>query len=120
MLRSTDQKYVALGSPRGHGRNEQAVWLSRFKVFVAVDGNINVSCQQGFFDFLGEETFALQFLESLDLLSIALGGKHFDFARSASCFNQIAYVVSLPQSEITTTGANDEMGSVRHSASRLV
>ena len=65
-------------------------------------------------NFFGEESFAFQLFEGLDLFAVSLGGQDDDFTTPSLGLDQISDVTGLPLGEVASARSNPEMRGACH------
>ena len=91
----------------GEGGEDEAGGEIGRHILGGMDGEINGSGEEGFFDFLGEEAFGADFAEG-DVSDFVAGGLDDFDAGGVACGLELGGdVVGLPEGEFRTAGADD-------------
>ncbi len=117
-VRLADEGVAGVGARRDGGEREAGVELSR-QVFKGVDGEVDASSGERFFDLLDEDAFAVKAgrrLESGLLHAVAGGANDLNFDFVAVFAQRVCDVVGLPEGELRTTRSDSD---VRHHLNRI-
>jgi hypothetical protein len=77
-------------------------------------GKIYLVVKEGIFDFFGKKSFAFKLVEAEVLNAVTLCNDDFEFSRAIDSFELPFDKMGLPQSKITASGADANMGFSRH------
>ena len=100
------QQHIGWIFPVGDGGNAQAIGLTGRQVFHRMDRKVNISAQQGVFDFFGKKPFPFHFVEGEVLNLIALRFDDHEFHLGANRPERLAGVFCLPKRQFTPSCAN--------------